>query len=141
MKTRIKALLRIAAALALAGAIGKAVAMSPIVQPPIKWAGGAEFNNFISGRVSVYTVPPGRNFILTDLVIGNPSGTSQSFNVYGGTSCETASLRMQLVVVPPNDTAYLALQTGIGFTAGQVVCLITTASMSVNGRGFLFTAN
>lgn len=138
----------IAGGLMIAGAVGSAVAMSPIVQPPIKWAGGAEFSDSVLGGVPsphqvMYTVPAGRNFILTDLIVSNLTGTAQSFSVHtgaGGSCNTTLTLRLLNISVLPSDTSYVSLQTGIGFTSGQAVCVQATAVMPVSGRGFLFTA-
>lgn len=141
--TSVKAPLLFAGLLAIGGAVGSAIAMSPTVAPPIKWAGGVEFaNNSASGLDPSYTVPAGRNFILTDLIVGNRTSSGQGFQVLagiGGTCVVSNTLRLAEIVVPPGDTAYVSLQTGVGFASGQAVCIFTTAAMSVSGRGFLFT--
>lgn len=137
-----RAAVTIAGALALAGAIGSAIAMSPIVQPPIKWAGGVEFG-FAStvGSATVYAVPPGRSLILTDLLIGNNSGVLATISILQAPdNCfADTTLRVTNIFVPTGQTTAINLQTGIGFGAERVVCISSNASVSMNGRGFLFT--
>lgn len=143
-RTKMKAALAVAGALAIAGAIGSAVAFSPIITPPLKWQGGAEFR-VVSGSdtfVTAYVVPAGRNFLLTDLVVANFSSTRQFFHISAGPGgiCEVGSPRLEGVIVRGDDNTVLAFQTGIGFAAGQAVCIQRSVSnMNFNGRGFLFT--
>src|SRR5262245_46287364 len=67
-----KAAMAVAGALEIAGALGSAVAMSPIVQPPIKWAGGWEVaEQFGAGVATLATVPQGSNLLITDLILSN----------------------------------------------------------------------
>ena len=126
--TPTKATVAAAGVLAIAGAVGSAVAFSPIIAPPIKWQGGVGFiSNASSGYNKVYTVPAGRNFLLTDLVATNTTGTVSSFAVYtapGGNCLSTPLVpRLNFTIVPPLNNTVLALQTGIGFAAGQAVCV------------------
>lgn len=142
--TATKAALAVAGVLAIGGAVGSAIAMSPIVQPPIKWGGGMEFNQvpFVGGPYVMYVVPAGRNLILTDLVIGNLTGAAGSVFISSGSAggCFSATMRMNTIVVPAGETTSVSLQTGIGFTAGSAVCIqVFTSELAVNGRGFLFT--
>jgi hypothetical protein len=145
--TATKAALAVAGALAIAGAIGSALAITPTMDAPVKWQGGVEFNHYvIPASGLVYTVPSGRNFILTDLIIANNSGMQVGVEVRGGTggTCGSfAATRLAKLLIPNGNTSYLHLQTGIGYAAGQTVCLGGTASSNVTvaGRGFLFTPN
>lgn len=143
--TRTKAAMAVAGALAVAGAVGSALAISPIIAPPIKWQGGAEFQLIANSNalIKAYTVPAGRNFLLTDLTISNFDPVKSSINIYSGAAgvCDISSLttRVQSLLVPPETNTVLAFQTGIGFGAGQAVCILPSAPMTFNGRGFLFT--
>ena len=139
--TAAKAAVAVAGALAIAGAVGSAVAVSPTVIPPIKWQGGAEFTGPAAGLglTLVYTVPSGRNLVLTDLMIANSSAGTRSVTVYTGSgSC--SNVRTTQVHVGPNSTYALSFQTGIGVGSGQSVCLSSSdGSYGYSGRGFLFT--
>jgi hypothetical protein len=145
--TTTKAAIAVAGALAVAGAIGSALAISPILQAPIKWQGGAEFRLQTVEQTlgKAYTVPAGKSFLLTDFTASNPSTTKQFLDISAGPggSCTfaTAIPRVVALIVPPENNAVLALQTGVGFSAGQAVCIYGTAAMNYNGRGFLFTPN
>ena len=141
-----KAALAIAGALAVVGAIGSAVAFSPIIAPSIKWGGGAEFvRDTIGPETSgLFTVPAGRNLLLTDLVVSNTLANDVFFEIYtqveGGCAGGTRTRRLGRTIVPTRTHTALAFQTGIGFASGQVVCVDTTGSLTITGRGFLFTA-
>lgn len=141
--TKTKTALAVAGALAIGGAVGSAIAMSPTVQPPIKWAGGAEFVTAVpaGGPTVVYTVPAGRNLILTDLIIGNTNTTFNNISVFSGSAgcAEILLPRLSNIMIPAADTAYVSLQTGVGFTSGQTICIQSSNSVALSGRGFLFT--
>lgn len=145
--TKTKAALAVAGALAIGGAIGSAVAISPTIAPPIRWAGGVEFNAETFGTEvrRAYTVPAGRSFLLTDLVVMNDAAAAQKFAIYSQPAtgvCSTGALTFRLTeaIVPPGNNTILAFQAGIGFGASRVVCIGTTGSLSFHARGFLFTA-
>ena len=143
--TRTKVALAVVGALAFAGAIGSAVAMSPIIAPPIKWAGGAEFVVATpSGIQKLYTVPAGRSLLLTDLVVANNSPSNLSFGLYAASngSCDVLSWvnRVGTTTVPFGTLPLvLAFQTGIGVGSGHAVCALTSSPTNITGRGFLFT--
>ena len=139
-------------ALGLGGAVaGGAMALSPTVDTGLAFRGGVNIvsNNFTAGAKGlVYTVPAGRKFMLTDLVIANDSEATAATDqyVYTGetTSCAAvAAFRTSFLTVPAGDTLHLPFITGIGFTAGQGVCVQngqgpggSTTHWTI--RGFLF---
>jgi hypothetical protein len=137
-------------ALALGGVIaGGAMALSPTVDTALVFRGGVNimvdataFTNALA-----YTVPAGRKFMLTDLVIANSSETSAAVNqnvftkqfdscAPGGTPSRTNELS-----IPAGSTLHLPFVTGIGFTAGQGVCINNGDSTDTTHwtiRGYLF---
>ena len=120
--------------------MASAVAVSPTVNAPMRWAGVAEFAvQNLSGQRLVYSVPSGVNFMLTDLIVGNIS-TSTYFTVYAASGNCATPVRHNLrnVVVPGTDTVSISLVTGIRFPAGQKVCVSTPGTLQFNARGFLF---
>lgn len=144
--TTAKAALAVAGVLAIAGAVGSAIAMSPIVTPPIKWQGGweAQASNSTGGGVKVADVPAGRNLIVTDIVATNFGSSVVNFSVYRGGSADCAVVgqqRLSFVSAPPNGSVHLPLGTGMGFGAGQQLCVTHSGgNVYFNFRGFLFTA-
>lgn len=142
--TTTKAALAAAGVLAI-GAVGSAVAFSPTIVPPIKWQGGAEFvqGAAVAGLNKVYTVPSGRNFLLTDLMIANIGTETVAVMVFSGQggNCTTGLVqRTTTTYVWTQSTYALSFQTGIGFAAGQAVCLsASNTDVDFSGRGFLFT--
>jgi hypothetical protein len=91
-----------------------------------------------------YTVPAGRNLLITDIVVGGDATISGRFNVYtaGGNGCASIGVRrLRNVTIPSNDSIVIPLTTGIGFASGQTICMVgfEGGSISVNMRGFLFT--
>ena len=103
------------------------------------------------GGAELYTVPAGRNFMLTDLTVSNLTNSAARFGLLGtapeascaGGLASQIFFKMQNVVVPADDTLVIPLVTGFGFTAGQHVCISTSGPnlIQANARGFLFTAN
>lgn len=144
--TATKALLALAGVLAIGGVVGSAVAFSPTIAPPVKWQGGAEFTRNSPGSqfVKLYTVPAGRNFLLTDLIIANLGESASSFILYSDptATCTPGALvtRLGSTNVPPGENTVLAFQTGIGVAGGHGVCVAPTRELTFTGRGFLFTA-
>lgn len=142
--TTTKAAMTIAAALAIGGAVSSAVAIGPTIAPPIKWAGGWEVATPVSaGSAPVFTVPAGNSLLVSDLVVGNLSGSAVNIAVFGAgnAACDT-SLKVKLVAlpIPPLSTVNIPLQSGLGFASGQRVCVNAHGgSLNVNLRGFLFT--
>lgn len=147
-KQRISRKSTLAAVLAATlGAAGTAVAVSPIIEPPIAWQGGVEISTSIVGPAALYNVPAGRSFLMTDLVLTSLSGsalvTIYTINTNDCAGSGTAKSRLSKIAVTEGASTVVALQTGVGFTAGQAVCVTasSTASTNVefNARGFLFT--
>jgi hypothetical protein len=136
-------------ALALGGAVaGGAVALSPTVDTALVFRGGV---NIVGGAFAgtfsdVYTVPAGRKFMLTDLVIANRSDTTPAGGQYvctgQGASCTTVfALRTSFLKVPTGGTLHVPFVTGIGFTPGQHVCIKNEDPTDVTDwtiRGYLF---
>jgi hypothetical protein len=136
-------------ALALGGAIaGGAMAISPTVETTRVFRGGVTIvgGAFDGEHSDVYTVPAGRKFMLTDLVIANRSQTGPAMAQYvytgQGASCTTVfALKTSFLHVPAASTLHLPFVTGIGFTAGQHVCIKNEDDASVTDwtiRGYLF---
>src|SRR5262245_47789995 len=71
--------------LAICGVVGSALAMSPVINPPIKWQGGWEANiDNTQGGVpfyQLYQVPAGRSLMITDLIVSNFTAGESSFNI------------------------------------------------------------
>ena len=136
-------------ALALGGAVaGGAMALSPTVDTALVFRGGVNIvkDNLAAATFAlVYTVPAGRKFMLTDLVISNDSETSPATDQYvytgGAANCTTAAaFRTSSLIVPAGGTLHLPFVTGIGFTAGQLVCISNGDANPTNWtiRGFVF---
>jgi hypothetical protein len=134
-------------ALALGGAVaGGAMALSPTVDTALVFRGGVNIVVDASAGTTVlaYTVPVGRKFMLTDLVIANSSATNPALSQFvwtgSGPSCDFVAFRTNALSIPAASTLHLPFVTGIGFTAGQFVC-IRNASGEATGwtiRGYLF---
>jgi hypothetical protein len=136
-------------ALAVGGAVaGGALAISPTVDTALVFTGGVNIIGVVNPATNslAYTVPAGRKFMLTDLVITNGSETAPATgqSVITGTtaSCVAAALfRTASLSVPAASTLHLPFVTGIGFTAGQHVCMSNgdaTEPTAWTIRGFLF---
>lgn len=146
---KVKSMFAVSAGLALF-AVGTAVAVGPIIQPPIRWTGGVNITQDAVAPTYLrhaYTVPAGHNFMLTDIVISNASNTlavDQKIYVGQGSSCNSPGpYRTTHLTVPAGQTLHLPFVTGLGFTAGQAVCLVNYDVDSTTNwmlRGFLFTA-
>ena len=127
---------------------GGAMAISPTVGTSLVFQGGVNIvqNNLGPGGTAlVYTVPAGRKFMLTDIVIANQSDSlsaslQQVFT--GGANCSSvATFRTGHLNIPAGSTFHVPFVTGIGFAAGQLVCIFngdptTTTSWTI--RGYLF---
>jgi hypothetical protein len=149
-----KAALALAGLVAVGGAVGTALAISPTVPAPMKWQAGWE-TNIIHLNQSVgenaYTVPAGKNLLITDLVLGNRGGdTPAFFHLYRASSSQScadpnsipqAQFRFFFINIRTNENIIIPLTTGVGFASGQSVCIFRQGggSVSVNMRGFLFT--
>lgn len=140
--------LAVAGVLAIAGAVGSALAISPIIAPPIQWAGGVNIVEDVvvpGTRRLAYTVPAGRSFMLTDIVISNDSATpasSQGVFTGSGTCLNNSGNRTSRLTVPAGGSLHLPFVTGLGFSAGQLVCIGNFDPDSETEwmmRGFLFT--
>jgi hypothetical protein len=137
-------------ALGLGGAVaGGALALSPTVDTALVFRGGVNIVTSLGqgGVVGVYLVPAGRKFMLTDLVISNESDTiianGQLVYTGVGASCDFLSQnrRTNLLKVPAGATLHIPFVTGIGFSAGQVVCIINGGNSIQTHwtvRGYLF---
>jgi hypothetical protein len=136
-------------ALALGGAVaGGALALSPTVDTTLVFRGGVpQITASITAgsQLAAYTVPAGRRFMLTDLVIANSSATSPAYgqSVYTGLGgCASfGPFRTAILSVPAGGTLHLPFVTGFGFTAGQVVCISNADDTSATDwtiRGYLF---
>lgn len=144
--TKTKATLAVAGALAIGGAVGSSVAMSPTVAPPIKWAGGWEVTEqFSAGVATLATVPPGSNLLITDLILSNFSDIRGYMFVSTavGPASDSCNLhivkyRLNHIAVPPG-ILHIPFQTGIGFGAGHRVCIYLSHPAMISARGFLFT--
>jgi hypothetical protein len=137
-------------ALALGGAVaGGAMALSPTVDTALVFRGGVNIVADAPANVLAlaYTVPAGRKFMLTDLAITNGSETTVAIfqSVFTGSHPTCAFLsenrRTNFFSVPAGSTLHLPFVTGIGFTAGQQVCIANGDSADATYwtiRGYLF---
>ena len=144
--TTTKAALAVAGLLAIGGAVGSAVAFSPIIATPYKFLAPAEFyvRTTESGLKRGYIVPAGKRFVLTDVIASNFSATTQVFSIFsgaGGVCGGTLTPRLRDVLSPSQNTAVLTFQTGIVFGAGQAVCIAPSDAFGFDVRGFLYTAS
>lgn len=131
--------------------VWSAGAVSPFMEgPPIVWAGGVpailEVNVPGGTFFSLYRVPAGVNFMLTDLIITNSSDeTAAQAALYSGagtTDCGAVSAKMRALWVRPKETLVVPLNTGVGFSSGQHVCVSSvTFPLNYNVRGYLFKAS
>jgi hypothetical protein len=144
--TTTKAAMAVAGALAIGGAVGSALAISPTVPAPVKWQGSVSpLWTQSSSFGKMYTVPAGRNLMITDFIISNANSTSSSASLYSDPD-DTCSdiiqqnIKLFAVRVPANSTVVIPLVTGAGFAPGQSVCVRTSVEMTTNARGYLFTA-
>lgn len=131
---------------AAAGTVGSAAAMSPVIGPPIKWAGGWGAAFPLGGYVHIVQVPAGLNLMVTDLILGNPNNIPLQFRLLvGSPGCSGeipgSAVRLSAVTIPAQDSMQIALQTGIGFSGGQWVCGFTSigGNLEFTARGFFFT--
>lgn len=136
-----------AGVLAIAGAVGSALAIAPITTGPgIKWQGGWEVTRatLFDVRATLYTVPAGRNLMVTDLTFSNGSSIASEIDFFAGQGgCGTGNIarsRLENVFIPPVSTVHLSYETGMGFASGQIVCIATLNNVSLHARGYLFTA-
>lgn len=130
------------ACLAVGGAAGTAFAISPIISPAIKWGGGWEARVYnATGALEVAIVPAGRSLMVTDILASNfTNQPTQFFLLQGSANCQNSLTdRLSGVVVAPYGTVHLPLETGVGFPAGQRVCVSTGGTLNFNFRGFFFT--
>ena len=137
-------------ALALGGAVaGGAMALSPTVDTALVFRGGVNIivtvDPAIDFTVLAYLVPAGRKFMLTDLVIANSGETSPAMNqqVFTGSeaSCSPGTTRTNFLSVPAASTLHVPFVTGVGFTAGQHVCIFNGDAAEPTYwtiRGYLF---
>jgi hypothetical protein len=126
---------------------GGALALSPTVDTSLTFRRAVDIVDS-AGPASIslaYTVPAGRKFMLTDLVISSASNTTpaSALDVYTGvgTSCASiAASRTAALKVPAGGTLHLPFVTGIGFNAGQTVCIRNGGSVTTYWtiRGYLF---
>lgn len=123
-------------------AADEAAAVDPTVDVPLTFQGGVQIiQNSLANLtdVGVFTVPPGRNFMLTDLIISKDSaGAAVDQRVFTG--C-LVTARTGFLSVPGEGTLHIQFATGIGFTSGQVVCIRNGASGGPTNwtiRGYLF---
>jgi hypothetical protein len=129
-----------AAALVVATAVGTATAITLTIDVPRTYESLVEITYpLYSGTVSLYTVPPGKKLIITDIIIGNPQTGSPHVSAFVGASpaCETVKTKLYAVVVPPNNTLPLSLTTGLFFGPGNV-CFKTTQLVNLTIQGYLF---
>jgi hypothetical protein len=142
--TATKAALAVAGLLAIGGAVGSALAISPTLEAPIKWQGGWEASpTLTSGENDIYTVPSGKVLMITDIIATNLDTNARSLQLRASSgACFTSSpLRSNLIAVPPLGSTIISFQTGIGFPADKHVCFSTTSELRITARGFLFTPN
>jgi len=128
--------------------VGSAGAVNPIMEGPnIDWAGSvAQIWDYVPGGSfrSIYQVPSGVNFLLTDLIISNSNDVPVVTSLFTGrpltaTSCGVENTRLFRLWVRPKETLVLPLNTGIGFSSGQVVCVYNVDhELNYNARGYLF---
>ena len=137
-------------ALALGGVVaGGAMAVSPTVDSGIVFRGGINIVAFDLATTSarlVYSVPAGRKFMLTDLVIANNSDTNPAtrqhifHGAFGG--CSAADIfRTAALSVPAADTVVVSFVTGLGFPSGTEICIQNRDGDAVTDwtiRGYLF---
>ena len=124
-------------------AVEKTAAVSPTVDVPLTFQGGVQLvvccvPNLTS--VDVFTVPAGKNFMLTDLIISKfEPGAAIDQRLFSGAGCVTQ--RTSFLSFPGQDTLHIQFATGIGFTSGQVVCIDnggTNGETDWTIRGYLF---
>ena len=148
--TKFHSVLALCAGLLIAGTIGRATAISPTVDAPIRWAGGVPVirGSVSDGAISIYTVPAGANLLMTDIIISSVGSSPDTLTLYTGNGADCGSvaesrIKLRDVMVPANDTVVIPLVTGFGFTPGQTVCILSEdvgVTLTVNARGFLFTS-
>ena len=94
----------------------------------------------------IYKVPSNRPFILTDLIIVNPSqnlGADWSIFLGSTTACpidSTAKTKIANLTIPPQSTLHIPFVTGIRFAAGSIICVYGNNQLSnwtING--FLYS--
>jgi hypothetical protein len=145
--TTLRAGLAIASALAIGGAVGSAIAISPKMDAPVRWAAGVEFHTAIGvNNGLLYEIPAGKNFMLTDLIVSNETENWTAFRIFskpnrqrGCGIFDEVEQRSVEIIVPAHDNTILAFQTGIGFKPGHLICVLGDAYLNFTGRGFLFT--
>ena len=143
--TTTKAAIAAAGLLAIGGAVGSAVAVSPInAGPSIKWAGGWEIETVIYSNqdAKVYVVPAGRNLMVTDILASNFTAEDAALQMFitGAQPCSGGgNYRIRYAAVKASDNFQWSPQTGIGFASGQSVCLVSSQNLNVVLRGYLFT--
>jgi len=132
------------AAIALGFAAPSIAQVPTIATPALNFIGGFEAN--INGCANLtdcdaFTVPAGQNVILTDIIVSNSNAApSCCARIARGSGC--GEFRTAFIVVPAGGTVNMHLDTGIGYTAGQVICVRNGASagpINFTLRGYRFT--
>jgi hypothetical protein len=89
----------------------------------------------------IFTVPAGRRFKITDLIIGNPNAAANCCaRIFTGPGASVD--RTAFITVPANDSVAHGFLNGINFNAGQIVNVRNGASsgdLHFTVRGYLFT--
>ena len=126
-------------------------AVDPTIDAPFKWLGGVQGIGTIGldGVRPIYTVPAQKNFMLTDLIPGNPNDVPEQFHMYVGNGNGLASFgeRLSGIIISPYSSLVIPLNTGIGFGAGTTLCMGAVAvgtptgafrGLNINARGYLY---
>jgi len=133
------------AAIALGFAAPSMAQVPAVLTPGINFVGGFEANLSCPDLTScdAFTVPAGQNVILTDVIISPASGNtvkSCCARIARGSGC--SEFRTNFINVPPDAPVSIQFNTGMGFTAGQVICVRNGASsgdLHFTLRGYRFT--
>ena len=75
--------------------------------------------NLSAGFTEFYTVPEGKRFVLTDITVTSQNDSAIPAHV--GVSANMNSVRLPIVVCPPQDTVHVGHVTGPAYEAGDVL--------------------
>jgi len=92
--------------------------------------------------IDIYTVPAGYRFKITDLIVANPSTSSNCCaRIFRGPG--TTDDRTAFITVPAGSSVSHSFLNGINFNAGQIVTVRngdgTAGDLHFTIRGYLFT--
>ena len=135
-----------AAAGIVAGVVGTATAVAPTASVPITHGGAVTIarDSLPLGFTHLFSVPVGKKFMLTDIIVANLITTPGSFKIYTAatSSCTGITELTANIVVPASNNVVIPLVSGIGnIGAGKPLCFqnADTEVLQVTIRGYLFT--